>query len=62
MTLELVVQQKISRRPDNEELLALWQTVWAAYNAGGRKAVERALDKLCEEIAHNEEKRWTAGA
>jgi len=61
VSLELAVHQKISRRPDNEELVALWQKIWAAYRIGGRRAVEKTLDNLCEEIANGEEQRWTAG-
>ena len=55
MALHEIVEQKITEKPQNGELLALWKRVWDAYEAGGSKSVEEALDALREEIADEEE-------
>lgn len=57
MTLEQRVQKQISLKRDNKELLGLWERVWTAYNNGGRRAVEIALEELCEEIANDKEEQ-----
>jgi hypothetical protein len=55
MTLKQRVQKQLSLKRDSEELVALWDRVWTAYNNGGRRSVEDALEKLCDEIANDKE-------
>ena len=55
MALKEIVEQKITKKPQNEELLALWKRVWDAYENGGSKSVEETLDALRDEIADEEE-------
>jgi len=56
MALKETVEKKISGMPHREELLALWERVWSAYENGGSKSVEEALDALRDEVANEEEK------
>ena len=55
MALKEIVEQKITQKPQSEELLALWKRVWDAYESGGSKSVEETLDALREELADEEE-------
>lgn len=61
MTLKHRVDKHLSRRPNGEELLALWEKVWTAYRNGGATCLEIALDELREDIANDKENKWTAG-
>jgi len=56
MALNEIVETKIAEKPNREELLALWKRVWSAYEDGGGKSVEEALDEMRDEIANEEEK------
>lgn len=61
MSLEQRVQKQLGLKRDNKELLGLWERVWTAYNNGGRRSVEIALEELGEQIANDKEDRWTGG-
>ncbi|MGA2256222.1 MAG: hypothetical protein ABSG53_16355 [Thermoguttaceae bacterium] len=50
-----IIEQKITEKPHSEELLALWKRVCDAYEDGGSKSVEEALDALRDEVANEEE-------
>ena len=61
MTLKQRVEKQLLLKPDNAELLALWEKVWTAYSNGGARCVEIALHELREEIANDKENKCTAG-
>ena len=56
MALKEIVEQKIAGKPHDAELLALWERVWSAYENGGSKSVEEALDAVCDEVENEEER------